>query len=115
MEHFIYTYTDAAGEKATGSLDISIIGTNDVPTVAASTASVSDSGSAGVPSGVSGILPAPHDPDAHDMVSSYQTVRRGPTAPLRCIPDGTWSYDLDNNLPAVRALAPGDSLTETFT
>ncbi|MFR3458084.1 MAG: VCBS domain-containing protein, partial [Bilophila wadsworthia] len=29
--------------------------------------------------------------------------------------DGTWSYDLDNNLYAVRALAPGDSLTETFT
>lgn len=55
VEHFTHIYTDAAGEKATGSLDISIIGTNDVPTVTASTASVSDSGSAGVPSGVSGI------------------------------------------------------------
>ena len=116
VEHFIYTYTDAAGEKATGSLDISIIGTNDVPTVAASTASVSDSGSAGVPSGVSGILPAPHDPDAHDMVSFLpQNGTPGAYGTFTLHTDGTWSYDLDNNLPAVRALAPGDSLTETFT
>ena len=116
VEHFIYTYTDAAGEKATGSLDISIIGTNDVPTVAASTASVSDSGSAGVPSGVSGILPAPHDPDAHDTVSFLpQNGTPGAYGTFTLHTDGTWSYDLDNNLPAVRALAPGDSLTETFT
>ena len=116
VEHFIYTYTDAAGEKATGSLDISIIGTNDVPTVAASTASVSDSGSAGVPSGVSGILPAPHDPDAHDMVSFLpQNGTPGAYGTFTLHTDGTWSYDLDNNLPAVRALAPGYSLTETFT
>ena len=116
VEHFIYTYTDAAGEKATGSLDISIIGTNDVPTVAASTASVSDSGSAGVPSGVSGILPAPHDPDAHDMVSFLpQNGTPGAYGTFTLHTDGTWSYDLDNNLYAVRALAPGDSLTETFT
>ena len=116
VEHFIYTYTDAAGEKATGSLDISIIGTNDVPTVAASTASVSGSGSAGVPSGVSGILPAPHDPDAHDTVSFLaQNGTPGAYGTFTLHTDGTWSYDLDNNLPAVRALAPGDSLTETFT
>ena len=116
VEHFIYTYTDAAGEKATGSLDISIIGTNDVPTVAASTASVSGSGSAGVPSGVSGILPAPHDPDAHDMVSFLpQNGTPGAYGTFTLHTDGTWSYDLDNNLYAVRALAPGDSLTETFT
>ena len=116
VEHFIYTYTDAAGEKATGSLDISIIGTNDVPTVAASTASVSDSGSAGVPSGVSGILPAPHDPDAHDTVSFLpQNGTPGAYGTFTLHTDGTWSYDLDNNLYAVRALAPGDSLTETFT
>uniref|UniRef100_UPI003FF0F362 VCBS domain-containing protein n=1 Tax=Bilophila wadsworthia TaxID=35833 RepID=UPI003FF0F362 len=116
VEHFIYTYTDAAGEKATGSLDISIIGTNDVPTVAASTASVSGSGSAGVPSGVSGILPAPHDPDAHDMVSFLpQNGTPGAYGTFTLHTDGTWSYDLDNNLYAVQSLGAGETLTDTFT
>ncbi|MEG1610525.1 MAG: VCBS domain-containing protein, partial [Bilophila sp.] len=37
-EHFTYTYTDAQGLQATGVLTIIINGANDAPTVAASTA-----------------------------------------------------------------------------
>ena len=64
----------------------------------------------------SGILPAPTDPDAHDTpVFVPKTAEAGLYGSLTLNADGSYTYTLNNALPAVQTLGVGETLTDTFT
>lgn len=110
-ETFTYTVVDAHGAAASNVLTITIHGTNDAPTLAASAGSVTEDG----PSLYS-TLAMPVDVDALDTVSFVpQTDTEGRYGSLSVRADGSYTYGLHNSLVAVQNLALGETLTDRFT
>ena len=69
---------------------------------------------------VTGTLPAPHDQDNYgvpnDILSfTPQIAEPGAYGSLTLNADGTYTYILNNALPAVQNLNAGNTLTDTFT
>ncbi|MFQ9489811.1 MAG: VCBS domain-containing protein [Bilophila wadsworthia] len=62
---FTYTVSDGHGGTATNTLTVTINGTNDAPTIGASTASVTED----TLLTATGSVPVPRDPDVHDVLS----------------------------------------------
>ncbi|MFQ9867122.1 MAG: VCBS domain-containing protein [Bilophila wadsworthia] len=109
---FIYTASDGHGGTVSNTLTVTINGTNDTPSVAAATASVVED----LAPTVSGTLPHPTDTDIHDAVAFIpQSNAAGAYGSLTLNANGTYTYILNNGLPAVQALNTGGSLTDTFT
>lgn len=113
---FIYTVTDAHGGTGSNTLTVTINGVNDSPSVAAATADVTED----VQTLVTGTLPAPHDQDNYgvpnDILSfTPQIAEPGAYGSLTLNADGTYTYILNNALPAVQNLNAGNTLTDTFT
>ena len=110
-ETLSYTVSDGHGGTATNNLTITIRGTNDAPTVAASTASVAEDTTQ-----VTGTLPAPTDVDSTDTPTYVaQTGTAGQYGSFTLSADGSYTYTLNNNLAAVQALGVNDTLTETLS
>ena len=106
-----FTVTDNHGATASNTLTVTINGTNDAPTVSAAVNSIFEDTAT-----VSGTLPAPADPDLHDVVSFVpQTNTAGLYGTLSVNASGNYTYTLNNALPAVQGLGVGDKLTDTFT
>ena len=109
---FTYTVSDGHGGTASNTLTLTINGTNDAPSVAAAADSVKED----VKLTTSGILPAPTDQDAHDTpVFAPKTAEAGLYGSLTLNADGSYTYTLNNALPAVQTLGVGETLTDTFT
>ena len=108
---FTVTVSDNHGGTASASVTMSINGSNDAPTVAAATAVIAED-----TAGVSGVLPAPVDPDLHDVVNFVpQAGAVGQYGTLVLDASGNYTYSLNNALPAVQGLGVGESLTDSFT
>ncbi|MEG6503784.1 VCBS domain-containing protein, partial [Desulfovibrio sp. 1214_IL3152] len=109
-ETLTYTVDDGHGGTASGSLVITIYGTNDVPTVSAATATTDEDGPV-----LMGVLPTPHDVDAGDVPQFIpQAGSVGTYGVLTLDAQGNYSYVLDSTRPEVQALSQGDTLTEQF-
>ena len=108
---FTFRVSDGHGGTATNTLTLTINGTNDLPSVGAATASIVEDAAT-----VSGVLPAPVDPDLHDVVSFVpQTAALGLYGTFTVDASGNYTYALNNALPAVQGLGVGEKLTDTFT
>ncbi|HEV7912711.1 MAG TPA: VCBS domain-containing protein, partial [Albitalea sp.] len=124
-----YSITDQAGAPATGTLTITITGTNDAPTAVADIAIAAEAG--GVLNGTPGINPSGNvlandtDPDVGDP----KTVNRvagssanvgadvvGSYGTLRLNADGSYVYTVDNSNAAVQQLRlASNTLSESFS
>ncbi len=136
-EVFLYTISDAAGATSQARLTITIHGANDAPVAiddaatAVETGGIADATPGADPSG--NVLANDTDVDASDT-RTVNGIRAGTEASgaapsalngvtqvagtygtLTIGPDGEWHYVLDNTLPAVEALLPGQTLSEVFT
>jgi T1SS-143 domain-containing protein len=124
------TFTYAANDGTTSSnatLTITIFGSNDAPTVAAdtnwskedtnTTASgnvLQDINHAGAPSGSFADV-ADSDVDVEPLSASLVSSPTGSFGSLVLNSDGSYTYTLNNGLPAVQGLDDGETLTDSFT
>ena len=93
------------------TLTITINGTNDAPTVAASSASLTEHQGL-----VGGTLPAPHDVDANDTLNFIEQHNApGQYGRFSVDAAGNYTYVLDYAAPDLQHLAEGQQLTEVFT
>ena len=121
-DSFTYTVRDTAGATSTATLTITVQGANDVPTAADDAGSASKDGD-GVPiDAVGNVLTNDSDPDAGDSLSvtalaggTVGAGLAGQYGTLTLNADGSYRYVTDESDPAVLALGPTDTLTETFT
>ena len=105
-----YGIADDKGGTGTGTLTVTINGTNDAPVLGPQAASVSVGGTVTA----AGTLIA-GDPDAHDTVSFTPfTAQAGLYGTLTLNADGTYAYTLNSGLSAVRQLSIGDTLQDVF-
>ena len=110
-DSFTVTVSDNHGGSSSTVITVSINGANDAPIVTAATAAIVED-----TAGVSGTLPAPVDPDLHDVASFVpQTGSAGLYGTLTLDASGNYTYTLNNALPVVQGLGVGESLTDTFT
>lgn len=136
-EVFVYTLRDVAGATSQARLVITIRGANDNPVAVDDTTTAVEAG--GLANATPGIDPSGNvlandtDVDAGDTKTvngirlgtesspgTLQAVGPGTTLAgqygvLTIQPDGSYHYALDNSLPVVQALLPGQTLVETFT
>ncbi|WMD22996.1 retention module-containing protein [Achromobacter seleniivolatilans] len=105
-----FTVTTADG--TTGTVIVTIQGTNDVPTLSGIAAGAVTEDDALVATGKLNVS----DIDTSDTHTwSVNESGNGQYGKLTVGADGTWTYNLTNGNPAVQALAVGETLTETFT
>ncbi|MFR8276362.1 MAG: beta strand repeat-containing protein, partial [Desulfovibrio fairfieldensis] len=108
---FTVTVTDNHGGTSSAVVTVNINGSNDAPIVSAVATSIFEDTAS-----VSGTLPAPVDPDLHDVASYLpQTNTVGLYGTLTLDASGNYTYTLNNSLSAVQGLGVGESLTDTFT
>ena len=108
---FTFRVSDGHGGMASNTLTVTINGTNDIPTVAAATASIFEDTAT-----VTGKLPTPVDADIHDTLTfTTQTNAAGLYGTLTLDASGNYTYKLNNGLPAVQGLGVGEKLTDSFT
>ena len=130
-EVFNYNLKDALGAVSnTTTLTISVTGTNDAPLANADSNAVVESGVnpgnvafAGTPSATGNVLTNDTDPDAADtktvnavngLAANVGAVISGTYGSVRINADGSYTYTLDNTLPATQALAQGQVVSEVF-
>ncbi|WP_162625898.1 VCBS domain-containing protein, partial [Aeromonas bivalvium] len=129
-DSFSYTMTDAAGATSSASLVITLQGANDAPTASADSAIAIEAG--GLDNGTPGsdpsgnVLTNDSDPDRNGEALTVTGVSFGASsaAPgtalnglygtLTLNTDGSYTYVLDNDNPAVQALLAGETLSEVF-
>ena len=123
QETFTATVTDEFGATATQVVTITVIGTNDAPTVvsggaagAVAEAGVQEGGNtpdAGNPSAAGQLLSADVD---HSATATWSGSGNGHYGAFAIAPGtGAWTYALDNSRAATQALAAGQVATESFT
>ncbi|CAM3548720.1 VWFA domain-containing protein [Bordetella sputigena] len=118
-DHIQETYTvkvdDGHGGTATKSVVVTINGTDDgaiiTPHATGADAGTVKEDTTLTTSGKLDIV----DPDAGQAVFVPQTNAAGTYGTFSLMPDGTWTYTLNNASTAVQQLAAGQTATETFT
>ncbi|KNY10793.1 hypothetical protein AKG08_13705, partial [Achromobacter piechaudii] len=106
------TFTVTTADGTTGTVTVTIQGTNDVPTLSGQAAGAVTEDTALVATGKLDVA----DVDTSDTHTwSINNNGAGQYGALTIAADGTWTYNLANANPAVQALTTGQSLTETFT
>lgn len=136
-EQFTYAVRDVAGATQFATLTITIQGRDDAPLARNVAAiAVEAGGTANAAPGVNprgNLLDNDTDVDGGD-IRTLDALRsgsvndglaldpitepialRGRWGTLLVRPEGTFTYEVDNGMPAVQALRPGDTLIETFT
>lgn len=134
-EIFVYTVTDAAGARSVATLTITLAGRNDTPVAVDDSATAVEAGGhangAGTAVPTGNVLGNDIDVDAGDTravtaagagdEASATLVTTGGTADIQgrygvltIDAAGAWHYVLNDALPEVEALRPGDSLLEQF-
>ena len=138
VEHFTYTISDSHGATAQAELDVVISGQNDAPVAVDDQAGAVEAG--GTNNGTPGINPAGNvltndtDVDAGDTrtldgirtgteaaggaftaVAAGTITINGAYGTLTVAADGSYTYTVNNALPAVQALIPGTRLADTFS
>ena len=83
---------------------------NDAPQVSAAVITVPSDAT-----DVSGTLPMPTDVDAGDIPQYITQNTVGQFGTFTLQPDGSYTFTLDNSLPAVAQLGAGEQLSEIFT
>ncbi|WP_285908118.1 VCBS domain-containing protein, partial [Pseudodesulfovibrio pelocollis] len=119
-ETFTYTISDGQGGFDSTTLTITINGTNDRPVAVADTAQAFEDGPA-----VSGnVLDNDYDIDVNDTLTvaavggdpdKVGTEVAGRFGTLVINENGTYTYTVDNDNPAVQKLGVGQSATDRFT
>jgi VCBS repeat-containing protein len=105
-----FTVTSFDG-TATETIEITITGTNDVPTISGTTTGdVVEDGTL-VATGTITV----DDPDAGESSVQPQSNVAGTYGTFSIDADGNWTYTLDNADPAVQGLAEGETVTDSFT
>lgn len=134
-EHFTYRVTDLGGQSDLAEIHIIIRGRNDVPVANTDAGTAVEAG--GLNNAQAGVNPGGNvigndtDLEGDNLTVSavhtgglnetgtagvVGTALRGQYGTLILLPDGTWRYDLDNDLPEVQALRiSGQTLTDLFT
>ena len=132
-EVFHYTATDTNNATSDATLTIAVTGTNNAPVALADTntgPAVTASGVnpgntvfAGNPNATGNVLTNDTDVDTGDTLSvaavssvsgNVNTAVLGTYGRVTINTNGTWSYALDNTLPATQALAQGVTVNEVF-
>ncbi|MBU0480775.1 MAG: VCBS domain-containing protein [Proteobacteria bacterium] len=117
-ETYTYTVDDGNGGADTSTVTITINGGNNAPTATANTNSiientVSVSGNMITDDDGNGV---DSDPEGDNlMVTAIDKTGADQYGTFTHNTDGSYIYTLDNTNPAVQALGPGQSLTETYT
>ncbi|MDJ0642092.1 MAG: DUF5801 repeats-in-toxin domain-containing protein [Erythrobacter sp.] len=125
---FTYAIVDADGDTSTATLTITINGANDAPVANADTNWTIEDAAApitgnvlqtiahnGAPDGNPRGDVADIDVDVEPLTVTTVGTFVGTYGTLTLNSDGSYSYALDNNNPAVQALSPGDApLTDSF-
>jgi VCBS repeat-containing protein len=110
-EHFGYLVTDGLAQVA-ASLDITVNGANDAPVVTADSASV---GATSKVAATGNVLANDRDVDAGTELKVLAAgTHAGTYGSLVLAQDGSYSYVVDNENAAVKALQLGQSLVERF-
>ncbi|MFY2002155.1 retention module-containing protein, partial [Achromobacter xylosoxidans] len=111
-EKLTETFTVTTADGTTGTVTITINGTNDAPTISGEAAGdVKEDGA----QEVSGQL-AKQDVDTSDTHTwSVNDGGKGQYGTLTVDQNGKWTYVLDNNSDTVQALAEGQKVTDTIT
>jgi VCBS repeat-containing protein len=105
-----FTVTSFDG-TATETIEITITGTNDVPVITGTTTGdVAEDGTL-VATGTITV----DDPDTGESSVQPQSNVAGSYGTFSILANGTWTYTLDNDDPAVQALAEGQTVTDSFT
>ena len=122
-DSFTYTVRDTAGATSTATLTVTVQGANDAP-LAVDDAGSASLGSDGGPANdaTGNVLDNDTDVDGGDakIVTALSggavgSALAGQYGSLTLNADGTYSYVIDELDPAVVALGPTDSISETFT
>jgi large repetitive protein len=108
---FTYQVTNSAGVSNIATVNITVTGTNDAPTVSGvfSGAVTEDDGE--VTSASGSIIVNDADANQSGVVAS---VQEGTYGTLTLQVDGNWTYELDNSRAATQALNGGTIVTESF-
>ncbi|WP_454668566.1 VCBS domain-containing protein [Achromobacter kerstersii] len=106
------TFTVTTADGTTGTVTVTIQGTNDVPTLSGQAAGAVTEETTLAATGKLDVA----DVDTSDTHTwSINNNGAGQYGALTIAADGTWTYNLTNTNPAVQALGAGESLTEIFT
>ncbi|WP_447577399.1 VCBS domain-containing protein [Achromobacter kerstersii] len=106
------TFTVTTADGTTGTVTVTIQGTNDVPTLSGQAVGAVTEETTLAATGKLDVA----DVDTSDTHTwSINNNGAGQYGALTIAADGTWTYNLTNTNPAVQALGAGESLTETFT
>ncbi|WP_315141202.1 retention module-containing protein, partial [Achromobacter marplatensis] len=106
------TFTVTTADGTTGTVVVTIQGTNDVPTLSGQAAGAVTEDTALAVTGKLDVT----DVDTSDTHTwSINNNGAGQYGALSVDANGNWTYNLANGNPAVQALGVGESLTEKFT
>jgi len=111
-DSFSYTITDDKGATDTGSVEATLIGANDLPVTTADTDSITEDQAIMAKGNV---LANDHDIDASDILRIANPGEfAGEYGTLTLDEDGSYSYSLNNESPAVQALGRNAQAVERF-
>ena len=103
------SFSVATLDGTTATVTVSIAGTNDGAVIGVGAGSVSED----LVLTTGGTLTI-SDTDSGESAFAPQPATAGLFGTFTLAADGSWTYALNNALPAVQALGPGQTLTETF-
>ncbi len=111
-DSFEYTISDDKGEPATGTVEVDIIGVNDLPVTTADSNGVTEDLE---PAASGNVLANDYDVDATDTLSVVEAGEHvGTYGTLSLSEDGSYSYVLDNDSDAIQTLGRSAEVTEVF-
>lgn len=118
---FCYTITDPSGQTSTTTLTMTITGTNEAPVVANQKLQIDANRSVPI---TGNVIPAGADPDGDTVTvtavdgprgaGTVGSITQGSYGLLTLRQDGSATYVVNTTHAAVRALASGEQLIETF-
>jgi T1SS-143 domain-containing protein len=112
VQTYDVTVTDDKGAFDTETVTVTIVGTNDAPSITADSGTVTEDAAAVLTTG--GDLNLTAGADDVSQTLSFAPQAPGYLGTLNVNPDGTWDFSVDNSLPVIQQLAPGDSIVQVY-